>query len=42
MFGRGQREELDDDEAAILARKLRDELGREVARIEKTDGRGKL
>jgi hypothetical protein len=42
MFGRGQREELDDEEAAVLAGKLREELGREVARIEKMEGRGKL
>lgn len=42
MFGRGQREELDDEEAAALAGKLREELGREVERIEKVEGRGKL
>ena len=38
MFGRGQRSELDDEEAAILAGNLREELGREVGREE----RGKL
>jgi diadenosine tetraphosphate (Ap4A) HIT family hydrolase len=34
MFGRGQRSERDDDEAAALARNLRDELAREVERIQ--------
>jgi diadenosine tetraphosphate (Ap4A) HIT family hydrolase len=38
MFGRGQRTELDDEEAVVLARKLRDELGKEIVRLE----RGKL
>jgi len=42
MFGRGQREELDDDEAAVLAMKLREELAKEVERIEKVAGREKL
>jgi len=39
MFGRGQRSELDDDEAVELSRKLRDEVTRE---LEKIEGRGKL
>ncbi|EHL01243.1 hypothetical protein M7I_2786 [Glarea lozoyensis 74030] len=34
MFGRGQRTELDDEEAVVLARKLRDELRKEIARLE--------
>jgi len=33
MFGRGQRSEIDDDEAAELAKNLREELTREMARI---------
>jgi hypothetical protein len=33
MFGRGQRSDLDEDEAAELAKKLRAELGRELERI---------
>ena len=33
MFGRGQREELDDDEGEELAGLLRGELAREVRRI---------
>jgi hypothetical protein len=34
MFGRGQRSERDDDEAAALARSLREELAREMERIQ--------
>lgn len=33
MFGRGQRSEIDDDEAAELAQKLRDGIARELERI---------
>jgi len=36
MFGRGQRSELDDDEAVELSSKLRDEIARELERIGKT------
>lgn len=42
MFGRGQRSELDDDEAVALAGKLRDELSREVERMGRTTGKQKL
>ncbi|KAL1958612.1 hypothetical protein VTO42DRAFT_4209 [Malbranchea cinnamomea] len=38
MFGRGQRDELDDDEAVELVRKLRLELAKEVARIKEEEG----
>lgn len=38
MFGRGQREELDDDEAEGLAREMRLELVNEVKRIQKEEG----
>lgn len=38
MFGRGQREELDDEEADELVRVMRVELKREVARIQKDEG----
>lgn len=38
MFGRGQREELDDDEGAALARELRIELAKEVERILRDEG----
>lgn len=33
MFGRGQRSDLDEDEAAELTEKLRGELARELERI---------
>lgn len=42
MFGRGQRSELDDDEAEDLVKKLRVELGKEVAREKDRQTRGKL
>jgi hypothetical protein len=38
MFGRGQREELDDDEAEALTRELRIELAEEVKRIHRDEG----
>lgn len=38
MFGRGQREELDDDEAEVLAREMRLELVEEVKRIQRDEG----
>jgi len=39
MFGRGQRSEIDDDDAAELAGKLKAELTRELERV---SGRAKL
>ncbi|PLN85370.1 HIT-like domain-containing protein [Aspergillus taichungensis] len=38
MFGRGQRDELDDDEGEALARVLREELAREVRRVRDVEG----
>ncbi|KAE8375120.1 HIT-like domain-containing protein [Aspergillus bertholletiae] len=38
MFGRGQRDELDDDEGEELAGLLRGELAREVLRIRREEG----
>jgi diadenosine tetraphosphate (Ap4A) HIT family hydrolase len=35
MFGRGQREDLDDDEGKKLAKEMRDVLSREVERVGK-------
>lgn len=35
MFGRGQRSEIDDDEAAELAGKLRAEVSKEMSRLHK-------
>lgn len=38
MFGRGQREELDDNEAQETVTQLRVELAREVARVKEVEG----
>ncbi|THC98924.1 hypothetical protein EYZ11_001561 [Aspergillus tanneri] len=38
MFGRGQRDELDDEEGAKLAGLLRQELAREVQQVKQQDG----
>ena len=38
MFGRGQRDELDDEEGEALARLLREELAREVQRVRREEG----
>ncbi|PYI12444.1 HIT-like protein [Aspergillus sclerotiicarbonarius CBS 121057] len=38
MFGRGQREDLDDEEGEVLARLLREELAREVQRVKREEG----
>ncbi|KAK2737169.1 G2/mitotic-specific cyclin [Myotisia sp. PD_48] len=38
MFGRGQRDDLDDEEAEELAKQLRTELAKEVRKIEEVDG----
>ena len=42
MFGRGQRSELDGEEAEVLAGKLRAELEAELAREEEGKKRGRL
>ncbi|KAH1557677.1 hypothetical protein LV164_000236 [Aspergillus fumigatus] len=38
MFGRGQRDELDDNEGETLAKALREELAKEVRRVEEREG----
>lgn len=38
MFGRGQRDDLDDDEGEALAKELREELAREVKRVKDEEG----
>lgn len=38
MFGKGQREELDDEEGAELAQAMRAELALEVQRIQENEG----
>jgi hypothetical protein len=41
MFGRGQREELDDDEAEELAAELRAQIRKELAAVDE-GGKSKL
>jgi hypothetical protein len=36
MFGRGQRSELDDEEAVVLAGRLREEIGKEMASVDRS------
>lgn len=38
MFGRGQRDDLDDEEGEALAAAMRVELGREVRRVWEEEG----
>lgn len=38
MFGRGQREELDDDEGYETVAQLRAELAKEVVRVKEEEG----
>ncbi|RHZ68549.1 uncharacterized protein CDV56_109663 [Aspergillus thermomutatus] len=38
MFGRGQRDELDDEEGETLAKALREEMAKEVRRVEESEG----
>lgn len=38
MFGKGQREELDEEDAGVLVRRMRGALGREVARVREREG----
>jgi hypothetical protein len=38
MFGRGQRDELDNEEGETLAKALREELAKEVCRVEEKEG----
>jgi phosphoribosylformylglycinamidine (FGAM) synthase PurS component len=38
MFGRGQRDELEDEEGEALAKALREELAKEVRRVEEREG----
>lgn len=38
MFGRGQRDELDDDEGDVLAKALREELALEIKRVSDEEG----
>lgn len=38
MFGRGQREDLDEDGAILLARSMRQEIAQEVKRVKVEEG----
>ena len=40
MFGRGQREDLDEEEAEVVVQRMREELRREVERLERESGSG--
>lgn len=38
MFGKGQREDLDEDDAVILVRRMRERIQREVKRVRRREG----
>lgn len=38
MFGKGQREELDEDDAVVLVKRMRERLRVEVERIRRREG----
>lgn len=38
VFGKGQREDLDEQDAVILVKRMRERLGREVERIRRREG----
>ncbi len=38
MFGKGQREELDEEDAVGLVKRMREGLGREVERVRRGEG----
>jgi len=38
VFGKGQREELDEDDAVVLAARMREELVEEVRRVKEREG----
>lgn len=38
VFGKGQREELDEEDAEVLVGRMREELGREVVRVREREG----
>lgn len=42
MFGRGQREDLDDEEGEKLAAEMRAVLADELRKFEEREGKGKL
>ncbi len=38
MFGKGQREDLDEEDAVVLVKRMRERLGREVERTRRREG----
>lgn len=38
MFGKGQREELDEDDAFVLVKRMRERLRKEVERVRRREG----
>lgn len=40
VFGKGQREDLDDEDAAVLVGRMRKGLEREVERVRRREGEG--
>lgn len=38
VFGKGQREDLDEEDAVVLVKRMRERLGREVERIKWREG----
>lgn len=42
VFGKGQREELDEADAGVLVGRIREELAREVERVRRREGEGSV
>ena len=42
VFGKGQREELDEGDAGVLVGRIREEVGREVERVRGREGEGSV
>lgn len=38
MFGKGQREDLDEDDAVVLVGRMRERIGKEVERVRRREG----
>ena len=38
VFGKGQREDLDEEDAVVLVKRMRERLGREVERTRRREG----
>ena len=42
VFGKGQREELDEEEAEVLVKRMREQLGKELEMVRKREGEAGL